>query len=86
MANNRMYLIHKPSKLGICLGKRMAWGWYGAPNQNFLDQFFTFLSENYLEGSQDDFVLAMEDCSESTCLDKWVCTKERIGGFSVFEL
>jgi len=84
MANNRMFLIHKPSKLGIMLGKRMGWGWYGAPDAFELRRFYDYLADN-IEGSQDDFILAMEDCSESNCFKDWQYTNEMVEGFMVFE-
>ena len=28
MANNRMFLLHRPSGKAVYLGKRMGWGWY----------------------------------------------------------
>ena len=84
MANNRMFLVHKPSKLGIMLGKRMGWGWYGAPTKKEIQRFFKYL-ENNPEGSQDDFFIAMEDCSESSCFNKWNYTNEKIDGFLVFK-
>ena len=84
MANNRMFLIHKPSKLGIMLGKRMGWGWYNAPGTSEVERFYNYL-ENNPEGSQDDFILAMEDCSESSCFNDWRYTDEKVGGFRVFE-
>lgn len=60
MANNRMWLIHRPSGKAIILGKRMAVGWYtnGRVTSELLDAFF-----DSLEGDQDDFVLGMEDIS-----------------------
>ena len=79
-----MWLIHKPTKLGIMLGKRMGYGWYAAPEQSELNRFYEYLTEN-LEPTQDDFVLAMEDCSESTCFSEWDYTEERINGFAVFK-
>jgi hypothetical protein len=31
MANNRMYLVYKPTGRAVFLGKRMGQEWYGAP-------------------------------------------------------
>jgi len=86
MANNRMFLIHKPSKLGIMLGKRLGWGWYGAPDKSEVERFYKYLSDNpeSYDGSQDDFVLAMEDCTESNCFDDWRYTEQKVDGFRVF--
>ena len=83
MANNRMWLIHKPTQLGVMLGKRMAWGWYSAPEQEKLQSFFEYLEHNP-EGSQDDFILAMEDCTGSSCFNDWQYTSENVDGFMKF--
>ncbi len=85
MANNRMWLIHRESKLGVMIGKRMGWGWYNPPKQEQLMKFFEYLEKNPCE-SQDDFVLAMEDCSNSNCFDGWRYTNDLIEGFRVFEI
>lgn len=79
-----MWLVHKPSKLGIMLGKRMAYGWYAAPEESELNRFYEYLTED-LDPMQDDFVLAMENCKESTCFSEWQYTEERIDGFLVFK-
>lgn len=84
MANNRMWLIHKPSKLGIMLGKRMGWGWYRAPKEEEFNRFFEYLSENP-DGSQDDFLLVIEDCAGSSCFGEWKYTDEKESGFSKFD-
>lgn len=85
MANNRMFLIHKPSGLGVMLGKRMGWGWYNAPQQEKLNAFYEYLSDVRAEERQDDFVIAMEDCTESGCFDNWRYTDREENGFRVFE-
>lgn len=83
MANNRMFLVHKPTKLGVMLGKRMGWGWYNAPDQKEMERFFEYLQSN--SDKQDDFILAMEDCEDSDCFDGWQYTYEKVDGFMVFE-
>ncbi len=84
MANNRMWLVHRPSQLGISLGKRMGWGWYGAPEKELLEKFYSYLSENY-EG-QDDFVLLMEDSDGSTLSGDWDYANKKEHGFMKFVL
>lgn len=59
MANNRMYLIHRPTGLGAYLGKRMAGGWYdgqlvGANIQKLYD------AVEPESGFSDDFVIVTE--------------------------
>ena len=67
MANNRMFLVHRPTGLSIMLGKRMGWGWYACPKGEKIQSFFEHLSDELSEPRQDDFILALEDCRESLC-------------------
>jgi len=86
MANNRMWLIHRPTKLGIMLGKRLGFGWYKPPETKELERFYEYLEKNMdSEQSQDDFVLAMEDCSNNSCFDNWDYTNTFIDGFRLFK-
>lgn len=66
MANNRMFLVHRPTGLRVYLGKRFGWGWKNVPNDlgEQLQKLFDYLRENP-HGSQDDFLLAMEDVKEA---------------------
>lgn len=85
MANNRMYLIHRPSGLGVMLGKRMAWGWYQSPEAKHLREFYDYLAEvwalenPYKEGDQDDFIIDQEVTS------KWNYVGLTEEGFAKFE-
>ncbi len=65
MANNRMWLVHRPTGLAVLLGKRMLRGWYRPPSREHLSEFYEFLDE--YENAQDDFVIALEDPTESSC-------------------
>ena len=71
MANNRMWLIHKPTLLGIGLGKRMYDGWYTSSGSNIgsnLEKLFDVVKEIDGLEHQDDYMLFMDDCEESsTC-------------------
>lgn len=72
MANNRVWLVHRPTGEAICLGKRMAYGWYNQTEMlgTKLAGFFARCEESQSR-DQDDFVLAMEDASGAPC-----CTGE----------
>ena len=83
MANNRMFLIHKPSKIGIYFGKRMAAGWYDAPEKDYIERYYDYLEDNFFD-TRDDLILAMEDCTDSTCFEDWNYTGEKVDGFVVF--
>ena len=85
MANNRMFLIHKPSKLGVMLGKNMGCSWYKAPEKDTLESFYEYIASK-AEMNQDDFVLAMEDCENSSCFNDWIYTDKKEAGFRVFEI
>ncbi len=75
MANNRMWLVHRPTGESICLGKRMAWGWYDRSED--MSQRLNEFYQRCVDGDdsmagQDDFVLAMEDASGAPeCTDRW---------------
>jgi len=61
MANNRLFLVHRPTGKHFMLGKRLGGGWYS----NYSGEMEKKLSEffNEIEGDepQDDFCLAIED-------------------------
>jgi len=64
MANNRMFLVYRPTGDAVFLGKRMSWGWYGTPND--IVERIALLFEKAAEAaakdgfSQDDFAVALE--------------------------
>ena len=71
MANNRMWLLHKPTGLAVMLGKRMAIGWY-THNDPDMNKFFDAVGAADSEIQQDHFCLAMEDCREApSCFNDW---------------
>lgn len=60
MANNRMYLVHVPSGLTVCIGKRMGGGWYmAAATGDRIAKLFD-AAEAEIDGL-DNFAIAMED-------------------------
>jgi len=82
MANNRMWLVHRPTGIAVMLGKRMGSYWYNAPEKDQLERFFEVTGVNV---DQDDLMLAMEDCTHSLCFDNWVYTDQRVEGFPVLK-
>lgn len=72
MANNRMYLLHRPSGNHLYLGKRMGTssikpernGWYDAPLQSDIEDFYAKSTDHFADHI-DDFVLCMEDVTEA---------------------
>lgn len=60
MANNRMYLVHKPSGYHVYLGKRMGEGWYDSPCKN-IQKLFDAQEKYYNWIGQDDYVIVDED-------------------------
>ncbi|MGR9384930.1 hypothetical protein [Rhizobium leguminosarum] len=77
MANNRLILVHRPTGLRIHLGKRMAQGWYGAPEKAAFDAWFAKVEEAGDYEGQDDFVLFIEDASHAPMAsDKFIYNKD----------
>lgn len=77
MANNRLYLYHRPTGAYVHLGKRMSEGWYGAPDKERIDEFFQKCWEDLpSSASQDDFILLAEDKREDTPYihNEWILT------------
>ena len=63
MANNRMFLLHRPSGMAVYLGKRMATGWYDAPDDagQRITTLFDMVERDHCDS--EDFCIAMEDAS-----------------------
>jgi len=40
MANNRLFIVHRPTGKWLYFGKRMLLGWYDAPTQEKFEAFF----------------------------------------------
>ena len=64
MANNYMFLVHRPSMTRIVLGKRMGFGWY-VPHDDInaaMNRFFAECEEACAADAleQDDFALVLE--------------------------
>lgn len=90
MANNRLFLVHRPTGESVYLGKRMGYGWYGAYSDlgSRLNEFFSRCAEKGYAAAlqkpwlgaaddQDDFVLAIEDASGSpNATDEWDYDKD----------
>lgn len=82
MANNRLWLVHRPTGKSVFLGKRMALGWYlpqedqQGPIGTKLQKMFDDMDEAMDGGNallQDDFILAIEDPSGApACTDDWI--------------
>lgn len=88
MANNRMWLVHRPTGLAAYLGKRMGWGWYmrdserAAMGEN-IETLYEVLEEMGYGGEQDNFVLAMEDCSGAPgAFEDWQYGERREDGLT----
>ncbi len=64
MANNRMWLVYKPTGRAVLIGKRMGFGWYtqGMDAEKF-NAFFDECEDvaDYSRGiDQDDFIMVQE--------------------------
>jgi hypothetical protein len=84
MANNRLWLVYRPTGKAVFLGKRMAVGWYFVPDDvgARIEALFAHLEE-VQAGSQDDLMLAMEECEADT---PFVSTDWRYAGATTLPL
>lgn len=76
MADNRLWLIYKPTGVGLLIGKRLGEGWYckGDDMSDALQEFYAHALDDYPEsGDQDDFVLWRQD------QPGWKYTTETVG-------
>ena len=79
MANNRMFLVYRPTGDAVFLGKRMGWGWYGTPKDvaESIAALFEKAEKAAGEGakrglSQDDFAIALESGgNQPHVISKW---------------
>lgn len=66
MANNRLWLVYRPTGKAVFLGKRMAEGWYNVPDdvKERIEALFQHIQDERgnREYEQDDMTLAMEEC------------------------
>ena len=62
MANERMFLLHRPSGKMILLGKHMGEEWYKPPTEEELSKFYESVYQTCIHDglSNEDFVLAIE--------------------------
>lgn len=75
MANNRMYLLHRPTGLAVYLARHAAGnvGWSSTDVDAVLQEFF-----DKTEGQPNDFCIAMENCSGAPLAFKdWTYTESR---------
>lgn len=78
MANNRLWLVHRPTGKSVFLGKRMAWGWYGAPEDIGAQLKALYDAIEHSDTNQDDFLLAMEDADDApSCTDNFIYEDHR---------
>ena len=47
MANDRLFLRHKPSGISIMLGKHLNCGWYQGKEKGTIQNYFDYLFKNY---------------------------------------
>lgn len=85
MANNRMFLMHRPTGLAAPIAKRMGLGWYArdpaAIGPAIMRLFDVLDSVHNYADAQDDFCLAMEDAGDATLADgEWVYSEWRDDG------
>jgi len=89
MADNRIFLLHEPSGVALCLGKRyFGSGWTTTLKTTDLSRFFKWLNENQDLGAEDDLIIAMESQggADIKVFTDWVYTfKDHPEGFTILE-
>ena len=81
MADNRLFLVHRPTNRAVMLGKRMLEGWYNHPTQKDLEEFFS-VTKIY---DQDDFILVIENAHSAPCLsDDFEYGKDKDGNVLIY--
>lgn len=62
MANNRMYLVFWPTNTAVFVGKRMGFGWYGAPEDlaQRVERLFDHAKDNTLGDNGDQWGVVLE--------------------------
>ena len=73
MANNKMFLVHRPTGLAVFLGKRMGHGWYTTDKFTSVQKLFDTVKNEYdYYNEQDDFAIALEDARRATlAMGEW---------------
>lgn len=75
MANNRMFLVHRPTGLNVGLGKRMNSAWYTGRDTGDIDRLHDAVDAALpiqLKWLRDDYVLAVEEGDGAPgCTDRW---------------
>ena len=76
MANNRMFLVYRPTGDAVFLGKRLGRGWYGTREDlaERIAELFHRAESAAAEGalSQDDFGIALEVGEHQPhAIDRW---------------
>ena len=87
MANNRMFLVHRPTGKAVTLGKRMGRGWYAPPHTLARDLARLFEMAEDASEDLDDFVLAMEIAEgPSGAITGWTYDGEPVDGIFTLKL
>jgi hypothetical protein len=68
VANNRLWLIHRPTGNSICIGSRTALGWETTLSTDAMNQFYDGCAGG--ADTQDHFMLAIEDGSNAPGLSE----------------
>jgi hypothetical protein len=86
MANNRMFLVYRPTGDCVSLGKRIGFGWSNDNVRNIkekINRLFELAELAAVDGnsSQDDFAIALESGeNQPHVIDKWGYLEGDIGG------
>lgn len=74
MANNKIYLVYRPTGYAVCIGRRIGFGWsvYEDVKED-LETLYELIEKDVLDmdTDEDDFFLAMEDSNSPNVITKW---------------
>ena len=90
MANNRMFLVHRPTGIAVMLGKRYTGGWYVHTEDisSRVQKLFDVADEEDRTGLQDDYCIALESCKHGADMatDKFSYVETLEGGIWKLDL
>ena len=89
MANNRIYLVHKPSGVGVYIGKHMGWEWYNGMDPTVLgthiNTFLAAITDHCIGAREHESVMVvMESSTDPSVETTWTECKNTADGLVHF--
>jgi len=64
MADDRLILVHVGLGVGIVIGKRLGVGWYSAPPEHCLQEFYDYCAATELHPGESSLIVLIEESSK----------------------